>query len=118
MAPRPEALRPVEAFGNVRLDMPGGRTLELVAAGECLTMEVAGWQDVRELMPRSFRSRRRSLALLATLVSAHGLTFSIESSGKPVFQIGHNVVPGLLSRLLGLAPAYVPLAAFGLLLRR
>lgn len=118
MAYRPEALRPVEAHGNLRLDTPGGRSLELVAHGECLTLEVAGWQDVRELMPRSFRGRRRTLGLLAKLVSAHGLTFSIESRGKPVLQFGHNIVPSLLSRLFGLAPAYVPLSAFALLLRR
>jgi len=118
MAFRPEAVRPVEAHGNVRLDTPGGRSLELVADGECLRLEVAGWQDVREFMPRSFRGRRRSLGLLANLASAHGLTFSIESAGKPVLQLGHNIVPSLLSRLFGLAPAYVPLSAFGLLLRR
>lgn len=118
MAYRPEALRPVEAHGNLRLDTPGGRSLELVAHGECLTLEVSGWQDVRELMPRSFRARRRTLGLLVKLVSAHGLTFSIESRGKPVLQFGHNIVPSLLSRLFGLAPAYVPLSAFALLLRR
>ena len=118
MAHRPEAVRPVEAYGNLRLDPPGGRSLELVADGECLRMEVASWRDLRELMPRSFRGRRRSLGLLANVASAHGLTFSIESRGKPVLRLGHNIVPSLLSRLFGLAPAHVSLSAVGLLLRR
>ena len=102
----------------LRLDTPGGRALELVADGENLRMKVTGWSDVHAIMPPSFGSRRRSLRLMAKLFAEHGLTFSIESGGKPVFRLGHTVVPGLLSRLLGLAPAHVPFSALGLLFRR
>ena len=102
----------------LRLDTPGGRSLELVADGESLRMEVPGWRDARELMPRSFRGRRQSLRLLAKLFATHGLTLSLESAGKPVLRLGHDAAPILVSRLLGLAPAYSPLSAFGLLFWR
>ena len=118
MASRPELFRPVEAHGTLRLDTPGGRSLELAAHGEQLRMEIPGWREARELMPRSFRGRRRSLHLLASLFATHGLTLSIDSAGKTILQLGHGVAPGLLSRLLGLAPARVSLSALGLLLRR
>ena len=118
MASRPEAFLPVEAQGMLRLDTPGGRSLDLVAKGDSLSMGVSGWREVRELMSRSFQRRRRSLRLLAKVFDVHGLTFTLESSGRPVLRLGHNVPPGLLSRLLGLAPAHLSLAAFGLLIRR
>ncbi len=117
MASRPEASRPVEVQGSLHLDTPGGRSLELVADGNSLRMEVSRWRDVRDLVPRSFRGRRQSLRLLAKVFATHGLTFSLESAGKPVFRLGHDATPGLLSRLLGLAPAYIPLSAVRLLLR-
>ena len=118
MASRPDAVRPVEAHGTLRLDTPGGASLALEAHGGQLRMDVPGWREARELMPQSFRHRRRSLRLLASLLASHGLTLSIESAGKPVVQLGHNVVPTVLARLLGLTPAHVSLSAFGLLLRR
>ncbi|HSM29800.1 MAG TPA: hypothetical protein VK854_03800 [Woeseiaceae bacterium] len=118
MASRPDAFRPVEAHGTLRLDTPGGASLALEAHGGQLRMDVAGWREARELMPKSVRHRGRSLRLVANLLATHGLTLSIESAGKTVVQLGHNVVPTLLGRLLGLAPAHVSLTAFGLLLRR
>lgn len=102
----------------LRLDTPGGRSLALIVDGESLRMEVPGWRDARELMPRSLRGRRQSLRLLAKLFATHGLTLSLESAGKPVLRLGHDAAPNLVSRLLGLAPAYIPLSAFGLLFRR
>ena len=118
MASRPDAFRPVEAHGTLRLDTPGGASLELEAHGGQLRMDLPGWREARELMPQSFRHRRRSLRLLAALLASHGLTLSIESAGKTFFRLGHNVVPTFLGRLLGLAPAHVSLSAFGLLFRR
>jgi len=118
MASRPEAPRPVEVQGSLHLDTPCGGSLELVADGESLRMEVAGWREVRDLVPRSFRGRRHSLRSLANVFETHGLTFSLESAGKPVFRLGYDATPSLLARLLGLSPAYIPLSAVGLLLRR
>lgn len=102
----------------LRLDTPAGRSLELVAEGDSLRMEVPGWHAARELMPRSLRRRRRSLRLLAKLFDVHGLTLTLMTSGKPILRLGHDVSPSLLSRLLGLAPARISLTALGLLLRR
>ena len=118
MAPRPEDVRPVDAHGTVRLETPAGRSLDLLADGENIRLELPGWRTVRELMPRSFRGRRRALHLLANLFATHGLTFSLESGGKLILRFGHNVPPSWLARLLGLAPAYVPVSAIGALLRQ
>jgi len=118
MAPRPEDVRPVDAHGTVRVDTPAGRPLDLVADGENIRLELPGWRAARELMPRSFRGRRRSLHVLAKLFSAHGLTLSLESGGRPVLSLGHNVSPSWLARLLGLAPANIPVSAIGVLFRR
>ena len=118
MAPRPEDVRPVDTHGTVRLETPAGRSLDLLADGENIRLELPGWRTVRELMPRSFRGRRRALHLLANLFATHGLTFSLESGGKPILRFGHNVPPSWLARLLGLAPAYVPVSAIGALVRQ
>jgi hypothetical protein len=58
------------------------------------------------------------LRFFATLFATHGLLFSLEAGGKLLFRFGHDVSPNWLARLLGLAPAYLPLTAIGLLLRR
>jgi hypothetical protein len=118
MASRPEAVRPVDAHGTVRLDTPGGRTLNLVADGENLRLELSGWRAARELMPRSFRGRRRSLQGLADLFATHGLTFNLESGGKPLLRLGHGAQANWFARLLGLAPAQVPVSAIGFLFKR
>jgi hypothetical protein len=118
MASRPDGYRPVEALGTLRLDTPGGRSLNLVASGRELRMEVPELKEVRAIMPRSFRGRRRSLRFFADLLATHGLTFSLEIDARPVFRIGHSVAPGWLARLLGLAPARIPVSAIGLLFRR
>ena len=118
MASRPEGYRPVEAHGALRLDTPGGRSLALVASGVELRLDLPDLQEVRAIMPRSFRGRRRALRFFAKLFATHGLKFSLESRGRPILRFGHSVAPSWLARLLGLAPAYVPLAAIGLLFRR
>jgi hypothetical protein len=118
MASRPDGYRPVEALGTLRLDTPSGRSLNLVANGEGLRLEVPDLQEARAIMPRSFRGRRRALRFLAELFSTHGLIFSLESGGTPVFRFGHGVAPSWLARLLGLAPANIPFSAIGLLFRR
>ena len=118
MAPRPEDVRPVDAHGTVRVDTPAGRSLEAVADGDNIRLELPGWRTAREFMPRSFRGRRRALHLFANLFATHGLTFTLESGGKPMLRLGHDVPPSWLARLLGLAPAYVPVSAIGVLFRR
>lgn len=118
MASRPESFQPVEAHGTLRLDTPAGRSLDLVANGEELRLELPTLREARGIMPRSFRSRRRALRFLASLLATHGLALSLEAGGKPVFRVGHRVTPSWLARLLGLAPAYVPVSAIGLLFRR
>jgi hypothetical protein len=118
MASRPEAVRPVDAHGTVRLDTPGGSTLNLVADGENLRLELPGWHAARELMPRSFRGRRQTLRAFAELFATHGLTFNLESGGTPLLRLGHDASPNWFARLLGLAPAQVPVSAIGFLFKR
>ena len=118
MASRPDTCRPVEARGSLRLDTPGGRSLDLVANGAALHLAVPDLQEARTIMPRSFRDRRRALRFVARLLATHGLTLSLEAGGRPVLRVGHDITPSWLARLLGLAPAYVPVSAIGLLFRR
>lgn len=118
MASRPDGYRPVEALGTLSLDSPSGRSLNLVANGDELRLEVPDLQEARAIMPRSFRCRRRALRFLAELFSTHGLIFTLESGGTPVFRFGHGVAPNWLARLLGLAPAHIRVSAAGLLFRR
>lgn len=118
MAPRPEDFRPFDAHGTVHIDTPAGRSLDLVADGDNLRLDLSGWRAARELMPRSFNGRRRALHVLAKLFAVHGLTFSLESGGKSILRLDHDVPPSWLARLLGLAPAHVPISAIGVLFRR
>lgn len=118
MTLKPDLLRPVEAQGSLRLDTPGGRSLNLVADGDKLRLDLPGWREAREIAPRSFRSRRRTLSLLAGLLSTHGLTLSVESAGKPILLLGSGVAPSWFARITGLAPANVPFSAIRILFGR
>lgn len=118
MASRPEVFRPVDAWGTLRIDTPGGRPLELVAEGQVIGLELPVWQDIRAALPRSFRARRRTVRLFANVFSTHGLTLSLESNGESVFRLGYNTSPNWIARLLGLAPAHVPLSAIRMVFRR
>ena len=118
MAPRPEVFRPVDAEGTLRLETPSGHSLNLVADGGNLRMDVPRWVDARALLPRSYRGRRQALRFAADMFTMHGLTLSLESAGKPVLRIGHNTAPSWLARLLGLAPAYIPMSALRVLFLR
>ena len=118
MAPRPEVFRPVDAEGTLRLDTPSGRSLKLVADGANLRLDVPRWADARAMMPRSFLGRRRAMRFAANMFATHGLTLSLESAGNSVMRLGHNTAPSWLARLLGLAPAYIPVSALRLLFRR
>jgi hypothetical protein len=57
---------------------------------------------------------RHASRLLVTL----GLVLSLESGGRPVFQLGANVRPTILGRLIGLPAARIPFSAIRLLLSR
>lgn len=118
MASRPEGYRPVAAHGTLRLDTPSGRSLDLVANGVELRLALPDLQEARAIMPRSLRARRRALRFFASMLATHGLAFSLEARGKPLLRVGHRVTPSWLARVLGLAPAYIPLSAIGLLFRR
>ncbi len=118
MTSRPDGYRPVEAQGTLRLDTPGGRSLNLVADGDKLRMDLPDWKEARVLLPRSFRARRRALRFVANMFAIHGLTFHLEAAGKPVLRLGHGVTPSWFARLLGLAPANIPVSAIGTLFSR
>ena len=111
-------MAPVEARGKLRLDAPTGRSLELVARGDSLRCEVPGLTELRALAPRSFTGRNRSVRSLARMLKSLGLTLSFESNGRTFFQVGRDVKPTLLARLLGLGPARVPISSVLLLFKR
>jgi hypothetical protein len=117
MAPRPESQRPVDVHGSLRVDTPSGRSLDLAADGHHLRVKLSGRQDARDLF-RAFPGRRRALGSLSEMFATHGLTLTLESAGRPVFRLGNSARPNWLARLLGLAPAQIPLSAIGLLFRR
>ncbi len=116
-ASRPDISLPVEAQGHLRLDAPSGRTLDLVADGDTLRLDVESFEDIRSMIPRSARLRGQSTRTLGAVLSTYGLTLNVVSAGKSVFEIGRQAEPNWLARLLGLAPARIPLSAIGLLFR-
>jgi len=118
MAHRPELFRPVGAEGSLRLDTPSGQSLNLVADGQELRLDMPRWADARAALPRSFRARRRTIRFVARTLATHGLTLSLESAGNPVMRLGHNTSPSWLARLLGLGLAHIPVSALRLLFRR
>lgn len=50
MASRPEGYRPVEALGTLRLETPGGPSLDLVAGGRELRLDLPDLREVRAIM--------------------------------------------------------------------
>lgn len=118
MALMPDVHMPVDAQGSLRIDGPTGRSLALMAEGDTLRLELPGWPEARAMMPRSFGARGRAIGQLGHVLSACGLTLSLESAGKPVLQLGQGVRSSWLARLLGLAPARIPLSAIALFFKR
>ena len=108
---------PVEAQGHLRLDGPGGGTLDLVAEGETLQLDVEGFRDIRSIIPRSARLRGQYVRALGKVLNTYGLTLAVVSAGKSVFEIGRTARPNLIARLLGLAPARIPFSAIRFLFR-
>ncbi len=117
MARRPDIFLPLEANGQLRLDAPTGRSLDLVADGQTLRLDIPGLQELRT-MSMPFQSRARTVRVVAAVLASHGLTLVMESAGKSVLLVGSSVRPNWLARLLGLAPARIPLAAITALLGR
>jgi len=117
MASRPELLRPVDTEGALCFVTPSGESLELVADGASLRLDVPRSLNVRALLPRSFRNSRTTLRFAANALATHGLTFTAETAGKCVLRMGYNSTPSWLARLLGL-PAHIPFSALRLLFRR
>ncbi len=117
MAPRPDFFRAVDAEGVLHLVTPSGELLELVADGPSVRLEVPRGVNVWALLPGSFRSRRQTIRFAAKALATHGLTLTAESAGRCVLRMGYNTTPGWFARLLGLAPAYIPVSALRLLFR-
>ncbi|MEE4161509.1 MAG: hypothetical protein V2I25_03315 [Woeseiaceae bacterium] len=117
-APAPEAYRPIDAEGRLRLEAPSGRTLEVVAEGNALRLDVPTWSELSALVPRARGTRSRLLRVVGELLSSHGLTLRLESGGRTFFELGATVRPNWLARLFRLAPARLQLSAITLFLRR
>ena len=118
MASQPDLHLPIEAQGTLRLEAPTGRSFELKADGARVSAELPGWSELHSAVPRSFRARTRLIRTFAKLLSINGLTMSLQTNGRPVFELGCGTKPNWLSRLLGLAPAYVSLSVFRLIFKR
>lgn len=117
MASRPENIRLIDAHGTLRLDTPSGRSLDLVADGDTVRLELPGWSDARSVLPGSIRARARSVRILADLLAMHGLTLILETAGQPALRLGHNTPPSWLARLLGLGATDLPVSTIRLLFR-
>ena len=115
---RPEFYLPIEVQGALRLIAPTGRPVGLVAEGASLRLDVPGWRELTALAPMSFRSRRKTLRRAAAALAAGGLTFSVESRGRLVLQIGEGVRTSLIGRLFGLTGAHIPFSGIAALFRR
>lgn len=111
MASKPDHFRPIDAHGALRLDAPSGRSLDLVANGETLRLELPGWGDARRLLPRSLIGRARAARFLADTLATHGLTLSLESAGQPVLRLGYDTPPSWLARVLRLGATDLSISA-------
>jgi hypothetical protein len=114
----PDPRLPVDARGKLRIDAPTGRSLDLLADGDTLRLELPGWPEARAMMPRSLSGRARALERLGTVLSELGLVLSLESAGSPVLRLGHGISANWLGRLLGGPSANIPLSAIALVFRR
>jgi hypothetical protein len=111
MALKPENFCPLDAHGTLRVETPSGRSLDLVANGETLRLELPGLRDARSALPRSFTGRIRTVRLLAELLSTHGLTLSIESAARPLCRLGYNTKCSWLARMLRLGATDLSVSA-------
>ncbi len=118
MALRPETGMPVEARGLLRLEPPVGRPLDVIAEGARLRVKLPSFREARRVLPHVTSVRGRALAYIGSALSAHGLTLSLESAGKPVLQLGYGASPNWFARVLGLAPARVPFSSIRWILQR
>ena len=108
---KPDIELPVEAQGTLRLDTPDGQVLALVADGDVLRVALPGWIGAQGLAPRSFRERRRLVRAAARALSTCGLTLSLEAADRPIARLGSGAKTNWLARLLGIAPAHIPVSA-------
>ena len=101
-----------------RIDAPTGRPLSVRAEGASLHVDVPGWAELKAAAPVSMRELRRRLRRIDVALRACGLKLSLESSGRPFLQLGHDTNANWLARMLGLAPACLRPSVIGLMIRR
>ena len=114
----PDLSLPVEAQGHLRLDAPSGRTLELVADGDALTLEVPTWAELNDLSPSSWRVRLTMLRNLSAVLSTCALTLNLTTRDRVFLELGANVRPGWFARLARLGPVRLKGPVTGFFLRR
>ena len=114
----PDLSLPVEAQGHLRLDAPSGRTLDFLANGDTLTLDVPTRGELDGLSPSSWTARLRATRNLSTVLSAGALTLKLTTRGRVFLELGANVRPNWFARLARLGPVRLKRPFIGLLLRR
>ncbi len=114
----PDLSLPVEAQGHLRLDAPSGRTLELVADGDTLTLEVPTWADLNGLSPSALRARLATARNLSAVLSTCALTLKLTTRDRVFLELGANVKPSWFSRLIRIGPVRFRSPLIGLFFRR
>ena len=114
----PDLHLPVEAQGHLRIDAPTGRTLDLVANGDTLTLDVPTWADLKGLSSSALRARLATVRNLSAVLSTCALTLKFTTRDRVFLELGANVKPSWFSRLTRIGPVRFKRAVFGLFLRR
>lgn len=90
--------------------------MHLTAEGSTVRLTVPGWPELRLLAGQPGRRRRRSLHVAGTVLEGLGLALRVEMAGRVILGIGPGMRTNWLARLLGLAPARVPMSAIAVVL--
>ncbi len=102
----------------MRLDAPSGRTLDFVADGDALTLDVPTWAELDGLSPTSWTARSSAVQKLSAVLSTCALTLRLTTRGKVFLELGAKVRPNWFARLAGLGPVRLKSPVIGLFFRR
>lgn len=117
MASRVNLALPVEARGHLRLDTPTGLAISVAAEGDTLRLSVPSLHELKALAAGSAKTRRRSLRSASAALTTLGLACIVDIAGQPILRFGAGTQPTWLARLIGFAPASIPVSAIATLWR-
>lgn len=92
----------LELEGSLRLDMGDDDTIEVVAEGSQLTVDVS-FKPKRVRSFINLRGSRELAGRLSEVLYQRGLTLTVTREGKPLLKIGRGARDSVAGRLAGVA---------------